>query len=194
MAAKKTRSVGATTKPAAPAKTRPRSTSATRATTATSPTKTSASTRTSASSPALDEHTTASHYRALRKQHEGEAAQDYCEAIADLLAAGIEARVGRIAERFGLSHVTVSRVVRRLASEGLVDARAHTPLGLTVKGRALAREAKRRHDIVLAFLRSLGVDDATAHIDAEGIEHHVSPATLTALEKFTREARARKPV
>jgi valyl-tRNA synthetase len=55
-----------------------------------------------------------------RAQHESEAAQDYCEAIAELLDAGVEARVGRIAERFGLSHVTVSRVVRRLAAEGLV--------------------------------------------------------------------------
>lgn len=186
MAAKKSRSITATTRPSVPtksAKAPSRSKSVKRA---------SVVTRASASVVALDPLATASHYRALRKQHEGEAAQDYCEAIADLLAAGVEARVGRIAERFGLSHVTVSRVVRRLASEGLVDARAHTPLGLTVKGRALAREAKRRHEIVLAFLRSLGIDDATAQIDAEGIEHHVSPATLTALEKLTHKAHKRR--
>ena len=60
-----------------------------------------------------------------RKQHESEAAQDYCEAIAELLDDGVEARVGRIAERFGLSHVTVSRVVRRLAAAGFVEARRH---------------------------------------------------------------------
>ena len=178
MAAKKSRSITATTRPSVPTKS------------AKVPSRSKSVKR--ASVVALDPLTTASHYRALRKQHEGEAAQDYCEAIADLLAAGVEARVGRIAERFGLSHVTVSRVVRRLASEGLVDARAHTPLGLTVKGRALAREAKRRHEIVLAFLRSLGIDDATAQIDAEGIEHHVSPATLTALEKLTHKAHKRR--
>ena len=131
----------------------------------------------------------AEHHRVLRKQHESEAAQDYCEAIAELLDAGIEARVGRLAERFGLSHVTVSRVVRRLTGEGFVDARPHTPLGLTAKGRALAAEARTRHVIVLAFLRSLGVDEATAQADAEGIEHHVSPATLRAMERAMARGR-----
>ena len=129
--------------------------------------------------------TSAEHHRALRRQHESEAAQDYCEAIAELLDSGVEARVGRIAERFGLSHVTVSRVVRRLASEGFVDARPHRPIGLTAKGRALASEARDRHETVLAFLRALGVDERTAQADAEGIEHHVSPATLRAMARFT---------
>lgn len=124
---------------------------------------------------------TAEHHRAIRKQHEAEAAQDYCEVIAELLDSGVEARVGRIAARFGLSHVTVSRVVRRLASEGYVVAHARAPLGLTARGRALATEARARHEIVVEFLRAIGVDEATAQADAEGIEHHVSPATLRAM-------------
>jgi DtxR family transcriptional regulator, manganese transport regulator len=124
---------------------------------------------------------TAEHHRAIRKQHEAEAAQDYCEVIAELLDSGVEARVGRIAARFGLSHVTVSRVVRRLASEGYGVAPARAPLGLTARGRALATEARARHEIVVEFLRAIGVDEATAQADAEGIEHHVSPATLRAM-------------
>ena len=131
----------------------------------------------------------AEHHRVRRAQHESEAAQDYCEAIAELLDAGVEARVGRIAERFGLSHVTVSRVVRRLASEGFVVARPRTPLGLTARGRALATEARRRHGIVIDFLRALGVDAATAELDAEGIEHHVSPATLAAMARYLSGSR-----
>ncbi len=125
----------------------------------------------------------AERHRVRREQHETEAAQDYCEAIAEFLDAGVEARVGRIAERFGLSHVTVSRVVRRLAAEGFVIARPHQPLGLTARGRALAAEASRRHELVLAFLVSLGVDRRAAELDAEGIEHHVSPATLRAMAR-----------
>jgi DtxR family transcriptional regulator, manganese transport regulator len=126
----------------------------------------------------------AEHHRVRRAQHETEAAQDYCEAIAELLDAGLEARVGRIAERFGLSHVTVSRVVRRLASEGFVVAAPRRPLGLTARGKALAAEARRRHGVVLDFLVALGVDRRTAELDAEGIEHHVSPATLQAMRRF----------
>jgi DtxR family manganese transport transcriptional regulator len=125
----------------------------------------------------------AERHRALRKQHESEAAQDYCEVIAELLDSGVEARVGRIAERFGLSHVTVSRVVRRLAREGYIVAHARAPLGLTPRGRALATEARARHEVVVAFLRAIGVDERTAQADAEGIEHHVSPATLRAMAR-----------
>jgi DtxR family manganese transport transcriptional regulator len=125
----------------------------------------------------------AEHHRVLREQHESEAAQDYCEVIAELLDSGVEARVGRIAERFGLSHVTVSRVVRRLAREGYIVAHARAPLGLTPRGRALATEARARHEVVVAFLRAIGVDERTAQADAEGIEHHVSPATLRAMAR-----------
>ena len=133
--------------------------------------------------PRPEKPRSAEHHRVRRAQHETEAAQDYCEAIAELLDAGLEARVGRIAERFGLSHVTVSRVVRRLASEGFVVAEPRRPLGLTPRGKALAAEASRRHELVLAFLVALGVDRRTAELDAEGIEHHVSPATLRAMAR-----------
>lgn len=140
----------------------------------------------SLSSSAPKPVSSAEHHRVLRKQHESEAAQDYCEVIAELLDSGVEARVGRIAQRFGLSHVTVSRVVRRLASEGYIVAHARAPLGLTERGRALAAEARARHEVVVAFLRAIGVDEATAQADAEGIEHHVSPATLRAMARVAR--------
>jgi DtxR family manganese transport transcriptional regulator len=133
--------------------------------------------------PSAARHETAERHRVRREQHETEAAQDYCEAIAEFLDAGVEARVGRIAERFGLSHVTVSRVVRRLAAEGFVVAEPRKPLGLTLRGRALAAEARRRHELVLAFLLALGVDRRSAEVDAEGIEHHVTPATLRAMAR-----------
>jgi DtxR family manganese transport transcriptional regulator len=36
---------------------------------------------------------------------------------------------------------------------------------------------------VVAFLHSLGIAKKTAELDAEGIEHHVSPETLRAFER-----------
>jgi DtxR family manganese transport transcriptional regulator len=41
-----------------------------------------------------------------------------------------------------------------------------------------------RHRIVYQFLLALGVDAGTAAIDAEGIEHHVSPRTLKRFQQF----------
>jgi DtxR family manganese transport transcriptional regulator len=50
----------------------------------------------------------------------------------------------------------------------------------------MAERSKRRHEIVLGFLKSLGVSEETAERDAEGIEHHVSEETLRAFERYIR--------
>ncbi|MDZ4224772.1 MAG: iron dependent repressor, metal binding and dimerization domain protein, partial [bacterium] len=57
---------------------------------------------------------------------------------------------------------------------------------LTPKGKKMATQSKKRHNIVYQFLKKLGIPDKTAKIDAEGIEHHVSPQTLKAFLKFIK--------
>ncbi|MCA9047575.1 MAG: helix-turn-helix domain-containing protein, partial [Planctomycetaceae bacterium] len=94
-------------------------------------------------------------------------------------------RVTDLAERFGVSHVTVSRIVSRLQQEDLLDTEPYRPITLTAKGRRLAMQSRERHEIVFKFLRAIGVDETTAAIDAEGIEHHVSPGTLQRLKDLT---------
>jgi DtxR family manganese transport transcriptional regulator len=41
---------------------------------------------------------------------------------------------------------------------------------------------------VVAFLRSLGIPERVAEMDAEGIEHHVSADTLAAFKMALRNA------
>ena len=127
----------------------------------------------------------ASALRHTRHEHAMETAQDYAEAIADLAAIHGEARAVDLARRLGVSHVTVIRTVSRLRRDGYVSARPYRSIFLTDKGLRLADESRRRHEIVVAFLRALGVPEATAQTDAEGIEHHVSPETLAAFERYT---------
>jgi DtxR family manganese transport transcriptional regulator len=132
--------------------------------------------------------TQAAALRRTRIEHAAETAQDYAEAIADLCAIHGEARAVDLAHRLGVSHVTVVRTVARLQRDGYLSTRPYRSIFLTEKGSRLAEESRRRHDIVLSFLRSLGVPDEIAEIDAEGIEHHVSPETLAA---FKRRVKAR---
>ncbi|MCA9206274.1 MAG: hypothetical protein KDA59_24645, partial [Planctomycetales bacterium] len=54
----------------------------------------------------------------------------------------------------------------------------------------LAAKCRERHDIVYRFLLAIGVDEPTAAIDAEGIEHHVSPATLKRLRAMVEQISA----
>jgi DtxR family manganese transport transcriptional regulator len=122
-------------------------------------------------------------FRRSRRDRAAETAQDYVEAIADLSAALGEARVVDLARRLGVTHVTVNRTLARLKKIGFVNTLPYRAIFLTDAGRTLAAECKLRHETVTAFLRSLGVPEKVAELDAVGIEHHVSPETLVAFEK-----------
>ncbi len=122
-------------------------------------------------------------FRRSRRDRAAETAQDYVEAIADLSAALGEARVVDLARRLGVTHVTVNRTLARLKKIGLVNTKPYRAIFLTDIGHRLAVECKQRHETVTAFLRSLGVSEKVAELDAEGIEHHVSPETLAAFEQ-----------
>ena len=126
-----------------------------------------------------------------RREHASEIAEDYVEAIADLVAETGEARVVDLAKRLGVTHVTVNRTIVRLQRGGLVTAQPYRAIFLTEKGRNLAAACKSRHETVVAFLRSLGIPDRVAEMDAEGIEHHVSPETLAAFKRVAKQGVAR---
>ncbi len=123
----------------------------------------------------------------VREAHQTETAEDYVELIADLIDVTGEARVVDLAARFGVSQATVNKVVARLKKEGLINGLPYRSLFLTAKGRKLARACKQRHIIVYDFLKSIGVSDKTAEMDAEGVEHHVSAETLKAFAKAIRK-------
>ncbi len=118
-----------------------------------------------------------------RREHASEVAEDYVEAIADLVAETGEARVVDLARRLGVTHVTVNRTIARLQKAGYVTSQPYRAIFLTGQGRDLADSCKTRHDTVVAFLRSLGIPETVAERDAEGIEHHVSPETLSAFRR-----------
>ncbi|MGB7768683.1 MAG: manganese-binding transcriptional regulator MntR [Verrucomicrobiia bacterium] len=125
----------------------------------------------------------AENFRRSRRDRATEVVQDYVEAIADLAAALGEARVVDLARRLGVTHVTVNRTLSRLRQAGYVNSKPYRSIFLTEAGHRLAKECKRRHETVVAFLRSLGISEKASEMDAEGIEHHVSPETLAAFER-----------
>jgi DtxR family manganese transport transcriptional regulator len=131
----------------------------------------------------------ARNFRATRDARKTEIAEDYVELIADLIDSGGEARTVDIADRLGVSHATVVKTVARIKALGLVTSRPYRGIFLTERGRAIANASRARHEVILAFLRAIGVGEATAQRDAEGMEHHCSPETLAA---FVRVIRARR--
>lgn len=126
-------------------------------------------------------------HRRTRDDHSTEIAEDYVEAIAEIIDGGRPCRVTDLARRFGVSHVTVTRTVGRLVEEGLVSTTPRRPIELTAKGQRLARRCRERHEVVYRFLLAIGVGERAAAIDSEGIEHHVSRETLERFRETTEK-------
>lgn len=123
-------------------------------------------------------------HASVRRDHATELAEDYVEAVAELMESAGECRLVELARRFAVSHVTANRTLARLKRDGLVQSEPYGPIRLTAAGRRLAERCKKRHQIVYDFLVALGISPEEATIDAEGMEHHVGAATLAAMERF----------
>ena len=132
----------------------------------------------------MNAHARAPSFSKTRADHAIESASDYAELIQDLIEETGEARAVDLANRLGVSHVTVSKTLQRLAKEGLVSYRPYRSIFLTDQGRELAHAARERHRLVLGLLTKLGVPPEIAEQDAEGMEHHTSATTLKAIERF----------
>lgn len=123
-------------------------------------------------------------FAVVRQAHQMESTEDYVELIDDLIATQGEARLVEVAERLGISQPSAGKTIARLQREGYVTSEPYRSIFLTDKGKSLADKSRERHDVVYKFLLKIGVSDATAKIDSEGVEHHVSEETLDAFRRI----------
>ena len=126
-------------------------------------------------------------FKKVRDAHRTENTEDYLEIIADLLNTKGEARIVDIASKLDIAQATANKTIQRLQSQGFIKKESYRSIFLTLKGQEVASVSKKRHIIVLTFLKNLGLDARTAEADAEGIEHHVSDKTLKKMEQFNKK-------
>jgi Mn-dependent DtxR family transcriptional regulator len=115
------------------------------------------------------------------------AVEDYLERILELIDSKGYARVVDIATSLKISQASVSNMVQRLDGDGLLKYEKYRGLVLTAAGEALARNITRRHQLLTDFLTLLRLDKQVIHHDVEGMEHHISPPTLRAIEALTAQ-------
>lgn len=119
------------------------------------------------------------------------AVEDYLERILELIDSKGYARVVDIAGSLKISQASVSNMVQRLDADGLLKYEKYRGLVLTPAGETLARNIARRHQLLTDFLTLLRLDKQVIHHDVEGMEHHISPPTLRAIEALTAELKRR---
>ena len=129
----------------------------------------------------------ASHFKRARQARETEIVEDYVELIADLIDEQGEARSVDVAKRLGVTGATVNKMIARLKQMNLVNTEPYRSVFLTDAGRKMAEASRARHHTVVALLRAVGLDEATAWADAEGMEHRCSLETLIAFSEFVKK-------
>jgi len=96
-----------------------------------------------------------------------------------------------IAAALEISQASVTNMVQRLDAERLLEYEKYRGLVLTGAGARLARKITRRHRLLTDFLKLLGLDEQVIYHDVEGMEHHISPPTLRAIEALALQLRRR---
>ena len=115
------------------------------------------------------------------------AVEDYLERILELLNTKGYARVVDIAQSLNISQASVTNMIQRLDADGLLKYEKYRGLVLTTAGETLARNITQRHQLLTDFLKLLGLDDQVIYHDVEGMEHHISPPTVRAIEALTAQ-------
>lgn len=110
-----------------------------------------------------------------------QSAEDYLERIHELIEAKGYARVVDIASALKVRRASVTSMVQKLGRAGFVKYEKYRGLILTDQGREVARNIQNRHATLSRFFSLFGLDAETQRADIEGIEHHLSPATLEML-------------
>lgn len=110
-----------------------------------------------------------------------QSAEDYLERIHELIERKGYARVVDIASSLKVRQASVTNMVKKLGESGFLKYEKYRGLILTDQGREVARRIQNRHATLSRFFSLFGLDPETQRLDIEGIEHHLSPATLEML-------------
>ncbi|OFW61739.1 MAG: hypothetical protein A2133_06315 [Actinobacteria bacterium RBG_16_64_13] len=114
-----------------------------------------------------------------------ESLEDYLEAILSIEGEKQAARPKDIARRLSVSPPSVTAALQNLAARGLVNYAPYDLVTLTARGRRLASDVRRRHEVLRRFFNDLlkldlrEADDVACHM-----EHALPPHVLTRLVEF----------
>jgi DtxR family transcriptional regulator, Mn-dependent transcriptional regulator len=104
-----------------------------------------------------------------------DAIQDYLKEIYKLEAAGRRATTSALAQRLDVSAPSVTSMVKKLATLGLVEHKRYRGVTLTERGELVALEVIRHHRLIEQYLcETLGLPIDAVHAEADRLEHALS--------------------
>lgn len=123
------------------------------------------------------------HLRNTRRQENlTPSMEDYLEMIYRLSKDSGHTRVLELATALNVQPPSASNMIQRLAERNWLVYEKYSIVRLTEKGRERGAYLLNRHRILEEFLLFLGLEDVLE--DTEKIEHNISPAAVTGLERL----------
>jgi Mn-dependent DtxR family transcriptional regulator len=123
--------------------------------------------------------------KVIHEQHT-DRMEDYLEVIYELIKKRGYATQTDISESLNVSLPSVTKMLQRLDESKYLEYEKYRAINLTEEGIEVAENIHEKHGLLSEFFKMIGVDEAVANIDAEGIEHHLHPQTLKKLREFIR--------
>lgn len=112
--------------------------------------------------------------------------EDYLKAISKLMPkkGQVSVRVGKIAEKLGISRPAVTEMMKKLESAGYLKHQPYKGVALTTQGRQIGARMIRRHRLWEMYLfQELGLPWEKVHEEAERLEHACSDFLVDRLEE-----------
>lgn len=110
--------------------------------------------------------------------------EEYCECIFELREDNLEVIQARLADRLNVSRPSVSEMIHRMESEGLITSTGNQ-IRLTDIGETLGSRVVRRHRIAERFLTDvLGLSWSIAHHEACKWEHVITAEVESAMNNL----------
>lgn len=119
---------------------------------------------------------------ARRKNSLSASMEDYLEMIYRLSQEDSYTRVLELANALHVQPPSASRMLQRLADEGLVEYEKYSIIRLTAQGNSIGAYLLNRHNVLERFLSLIGVPDVLE--DAERIEHNISAAAMAGIAEL----------
>jgi len=121
--------------------------------------------------------------------------EDYLEKIYQLMEEKGYARAADIAEALEVNPSSVTKMIQKLDKDNYLIYERYRGLILTDKGKKIGKKLVERHYVLEEFLKIIGVEDEERiYQEVEGIEHHLSPKSILAIEALVEFLKDHKEI
>lgn len=110
--------------------------------------------------------------------------EDYLEMIYRLSANTGFVRIHELSDALSVQPPSATKMVQKLNESGLLKYEKYGYIMLSDKGRYIGAALLKRHNIIEALLKILGVSKNTILDETEKVEHTLCEETLVCVEKF----------